>query len=286
MKNRALRRALPKFFDVDPRRQQIKQDMSTIHVTAANPLHRSHVKLLRHTIFPKPCFNKRRRSVPWLHTPPTRTQVYAACGSLTPGLKISRFAALLERSPDTLAQLSRQDQVSRRQQRTQKAAAAAAAAAADEDRDENAVQHQEQGSAVGKDETGVGRGGAGGGDVVAADGPASPVLIFVAGDRSQVRRERTVDRPWSFFFFQSFEVRHPVVNLALFCLIWSTAACRYNFRHLEDTSIYTHEAKALNPRDAFSIAFCGLGCVDLFVLLEQLRRWARAAHVLACSVAC
>eukprot|EP00903_Cladosiphon_okamuranus_P009960 g9448.t1 len=121
--------------------------------------------------------------------------VYAAYGSSIPGPKLSRLAALLERNPDTLAQLSRQDQVSRSQKRTQKAAAATAAAAAVEERHEDAAQRQKQGSAVGKNETGVGGGGAGGwgggGGGVTADGPRPPVLIFVAGDRSQVGKSST-----------------------------------------------------------------------------------------------
>lgn len=108
-------------------------------------------------------------------TPAPRIQVYAAGGSSTPGPKLSRLAALLERSPDTLAQLSRQDQVSRRQKRAQE----------NEKREENAAQHQQQGGAGGKDEAGVGAGGGGLG--LPADGRGPPVLIFVAGDRSQVR---------------------------------------------------------------------------------------------------
>ena len=98
-------------------------------------------------------------------TPAPHTQVYAAAA---PGAKLSRLAALLERSPDTLAQLSRQEQVSRRQKRAQE----------DEKREEDVAQHQPH-------EDGVGAEGSRGGPPAGGSGP--PVLIFVAGDRSQVR---------------------------------------------------------------------------------------------------
>lgn len=127
--------------------------------------------------------DEKRRSVPWLHAPGgTRVQVYVAGGSSTPAPKLSRLAALLERSPDTLAQLSRQDRVSRRQELEQRAAAAAE----DEKRDEKTSQDRQQGRAGGKDEASVGAGGAGAGGRLPT-GPGAPVLVFVAGDRSQVR---------------------------------------------------------------------------------------------------
>lgn len=110
--------------------------------------------------------------------------MYAAGVSSTPGPKLSRLAALLERSPDTLAQLSRQDRVSRRQKREQKDAAAAADS---KEHGENAA-HRRQGKSVeGNDEAGVGSGGGADEGRLPADGGGSAALIFVAGDRSQVR---------------------------------------------------------------------------------------------------
>ncbi|CAM9243051.1 unnamed protein product [Ectocarpus sp. 13 AM-2016] len=118
--------------------------------------------------------------------------VYAAQDSATPGPKLGRLAALLERSPDTLHQLARQDQVLRRQRRGQRASAAAAAAAdAGADEDDPVVaaalpqERGRHGASRGEQLLGVTPGGAdrGGGGPASGPGPAN--LLFVAGDRSQ-----------------------------------------------------------------------------------------------------
>ncbi|CAM9288404.1 unnamed protein product [Ectocarpus sp. 12 AP-2014] len=118
--------------------------------------------------------------------------VYAAQDSATPGPKLGRLAALLERSPDTLHQLARQDQVFRRQRRGQQASAAAAAAAdAGADEDDAVVaaalpqERGRHGAARGEQLLGVTPGGADREGGVPASGPGPAVLVFVAGDRSQ-----------------------------------------------------------------------------------------------------
>ncbi|CAB1103079.1 unnamed protein product [Ectocarpus sp. CCAP 1310/34] len=119
--------------------------------------------------------------------------VYAAQDSATPGPKLGRLAALLERSPDTLHQLARQDQVLRRQRRGQQPSSAAAAAAADASADEDdavvaAPLPQERGrhgAARGEQLLGVTPEGAEREGGVPASGPGPAVLVFVAGDRSQ-----------------------------------------------------------------------------------------------------
>ncbi|CAM9480697.1 unnamed protein product [Ectocarpus fasciculatus] len=122
--------------------------------------------------------------------------VYAAQDSATPGPKLGRLAALLERSPDTLDQLARQDQVLRRQRRGQQAFAAAAAADAGADEDHvvvAAVSPQEQGrhrAARGEEGVEVTLGGAEREGGAPASGPGPAVLVFVAGDRSQARKAR------------------------------------------------------------------------------------------------
>ncbi|CAM9626469.1 unnamed protein product, partial [Ectocarpus sp. 8 AP-2014] len=122
-------------------------------------------------------------------------QVYAAQDSARPGPKLGRLAALLERSPDTLHQLARQDQVLHRQRRGQRAsaAAAAAAAAADAGADDDHVvvaaalpqERGRHGAARGEQRLGVTPGGAEREGGVPASGPGPAVLVFVAGDRSQ-----------------------------------------------------------------------------------------------------
>ncbi|CAM9927277.1 unnamed protein product [Ectocarpus sp. 4 AP-2014] len=124
--------------------------------------------------------------------------VYAAQDSATPGPKLGRLAALLERSPDTLHQLARQDQVLLRQRRGQQASAAAAAAA-DVGADENHVfvaaalpqERGRHGAARGEQRLGVTPGGAEREGGVPASGPGPAVLVFVAGDRSQVGKSST-----------------------------------------------------------------------------------------------
>ncbi|CBJ49215.1 conserved unknown protein [Ectocarpus siliculosus] len=120
--------------------------------------------------------------------------VYAAQDSATPGPKLGRLAALLERSPDTLHQLARQDQVLRRQRRGQQASTATAAGADQGHVVVAAAPPQEpgrHGAARGEQLLGVTQGGAARERGVPASGPGPAVLVFVAGDRSQVGKSST-----------------------------------------------------------------------------------------------
>lgn len=83
----------------------------------------------------------------------------------TPRARVVRLVALLARSPGTLDQLRHQDAVSRRQQREREA---------EVNRDATVNQHE----GAGVDEASAGEeGGA---------GKEAAVLLFIAGDRSQV----------------------------------------------------------------------------------------------------
>ncbi|CAM9130807.1 unnamed protein product [Ectocarpus sp. 6 AP-2014] len=117
--------------------------------------------------------------------------VYAAQDS---ALKLGRLAALLERSPDTLHQLARQDQVLRRQRRGQQASTATSAGADGGHVFVAAAPPQERGrhgAARGEQRLGVTPGGAERERGVPASGPGPAVLVFVAGDRSQVGKSST-----------------------------------------------------------------------------------------------
>ncbi|CAM9943513.1 unnamed protein product [Scytosiphon promiscuus] len=115
-------------------------------------------------------------------------RVYTARGSGTSVPKLARLAALLERSPATLEQLARQDDVSRKQHAADAVAALAKGGADPTPGGDGSEQEREQNGAHIGGDAASGRTGS----VSAAEsGAGSAVLIFIAGDRSQVGKSST-----------------------------------------------------------------------------------------------